>query len=138
HVWNDTFGDHVHPEIFYQPGNMEKIGEFYGLAVTPSGELWMAGRYGVGLQPWNPEPHFKWVDGRFKFAFSTNSGDHGLDVPVAFPPAPPPDDSPRSSPPVPPCVPLSPHVPSPLHRGDLCFTRFRVRGAGLHCRESQV
>jgi hypothetical protein len=84
HVYNDTFGDHVHPEIWYQPGNTEKLGEFYGLAVLPSGDLWMAGRYGVGLQPWNPQPHFDWVNGHFIYAFTTNTSDHGLNVPVGY------------------------------------------------------
>lgn len=84
HVFGDVIGDHVHPEIWYQPGNIEKLGEFYGIAATATGDVWMAGRYGVGLQPWNPTPHFAWVDGRFKYAFTTNTSDHGLDVPTGY------------------------------------------------------
>jgi hypothetical protein len=86
HVFQDSFGDHVHPEVWYHGdgGVTEKLGEFYGLAVLPTGDLWMAGRYGVGLQPWNPVPHFLWVDGRFIYAFTTDSGDHSLDVPTGY------------------------------------------------------
>ena len=59
HVLGDDFGDHVHPEVWYAPTTgtegEEKLGEFYGIAPDANGNLWMAGRYGVGLQPWNPE-----------------------------------------------------------------------------------
>lgn len=91
HVLGDQFGDHVHPEVWYQPSTgtvgTEKIGEFYGLAVDADGNLWMAGRYAVGLQPWNPVPghtlthdgeYDDWVSGSFKFAFTTDTADHGL------------------------------------------------------------
>lgn len=87
HVYADQFGDHVHPEVWYvgsDGSRTEKIGEWYGLALTPAGDLWMGGRYGVGLQPWNAVPHFSWVDGRFIYAFTIYSGDHGLDVPVGY------------------------------------------------------
>jgi hypothetical protein len=87
HVWNDTFGDHVHPEVTYHTatgGTIEKIGEFYGLALTPAGDLWMAGAYAVGLQPWNPTPHFAWVDGHFIYAFTTFTDDHSLDTPDGY------------------------------------------------------
>ena len=39
HVLGDEFGDHVHPEIWYRRRRAatatEKLGEFYGIAVTP-------------------------------------------------------------------------------------------------------
>ncbi|HEX6835832.1 MAG TPA: hypothetical protein VF334_04630 [Polyangia bacterium] len=86
HVLGDDFGDHVHPEIFRTPpsgttGEM-KLGEFYGIAPDAKGNLWMAGRYGVGLQPWDPKPHGpdagndEWVSGHFIFAFTTDTSDH--------------------------------------------------------------
>ncbi len=91
HILGDQFGDHVHPEVWYQPSSgtegVEKIGEFYGVAVDGSGNLWMAGRYAVGLQPWNPIPghvltmdgeNDYWVSGSFMFAFTTDTLDHGL------------------------------------------------------------
>jgi hypothetical protein len=87
HVYNDSIGDHVHPEVWYQETNggvTEKIGEFYGIAILPTGDVWMAGRYGVGLQPFNPVPHFDWVNGRFIYAFTTDTGDHSLDVPTGY------------------------------------------------------
>jgi sugar lactone lactonase YvrE len=84
HVFQGRIGDHIHPEIWYQPGNMLQLGEQLGLAVLPSGELWVAGRYAVGLQPWNPEPHFQWVDGHFIYAFTADSADHELNVPVGY------------------------------------------------------
>ncbi|MGZ3425115.1 MAG: hypothetical protein ACXVCV_00635 [Polyangia bacterium] len=87
HVSNDVFGDHVHPEIWYHNADgsvTEKLGEFFGLAVTPSGDLWVAGRYGVGLQPFNAVSHQTWVQGHFIWAFTTNTGDHALDVPAGY------------------------------------------------------
>jgi hypothetical protein len=86
HVFNDTFGDHVHPEVWYQfdGGMTEKIGEFYGIAILPTGDVWMAGRYAVGLQPFNPQPHFDWVNGRFIYAFTTDTSDHSLNTQVGY------------------------------------------------------
>jgi len=90
HVLGDEFGDHVHPEVWYEPGNEEKLGEFYALALDAGGNLWMGGRYGVGLQPWNPMPHGPdpehdaWVSGRFIWAFTTDTSDHGMEVPRGY------------------------------------------------------
>jgi hypothetical protein len=87
HVFNDEIGDHVHPEIYWQhaDGTLEMhLGEQYGLAITPSGDLWVAGRYGVGLQTWNPVPHIQWTSGPFKVAFTTWTGNHSLNVPVGY------------------------------------------------------
>ena len=95
HVLGDDFGDHVHPEVWYTPSTPgaqgeEKLGEFYGIAPDASGNLWMAGRYGVGLQPWNPIPHGpegtdpagdQWVSGHFIWAFTTDTSDHSLGDP---------------------------------------------------------
>ncbi len=84
HVFNDMFGDHVHPEVWWHHADgttVEKIGEFFGLAVDAKGNLWMAGRYGVGLQPWNAMPHFSWVDGSFIWAFTIFAPGHSLDTP---------------------------------------------------------
>jgi hypothetical protein len=86
HVLGEEIGDHVHPEIFWsKPGDrVEKLGEFYGVAPDAQGNLWMAGRYGVGLQQWNPVPHFSWVDGRFLYAFTIFGPGHGLEVPYGY------------------------------------------------------
>jgi len=87
HVFNDQMGDHVHPEVWYHYADghvTEKIGEFFGLALTTDGDLWMAGRYGAGLQPWNPTPHFAWVDGHMKYAFTVQNPGHSLDVPADY------------------------------------------------------
>jgi hypothetical protein len=83
HVFDDSFGDHVHPETWYHYPDgttVEHIGEYYGLAITREGNLWMAGRYGVGLQPWNPVPHFDWVNGTFIWAFTVWTADHSMDT----------------------------------------------------------
>jgi hypothetical protein len=72
HVFQDRFGDHIHVEAFdhYPDGGVtQRQGEQWGLFVLPNGDLWTASAHGVGLQPWNPEPHFSWVDGVFKEAF---------------------------------------------------------------------
>jgi hypothetical protein len=87
HVANDVFGDHVHPEVWYHNADgsiTEKLGEFFGVAVLPTGDVWMAGRYGVGLQPFNATSHQTWVQGHFIYAFTTNTGDHSLDVPAGY------------------------------------------------------
>ncbi|HEY2744139.1 MAG TPA: hypothetical protein VGL86_05940 [Polyangia bacterium] len=89
HVLADDFGDHIHPEVWYTPPDggtdgTEKLGEFYGIAPDASGNLWMAGRYAVGLQPWNPLPHGsdpdadEWVSGHFLYAFTVDTSDHSL------------------------------------------------------------
>jgi streptogramin lyase len=87
HIFDDLAGDHVHPEVNYlKPDNTTelKIGENYGLFVMPSGDLWIAGGYGVGLQPWNPMPHFAWVDGHFIDAFTVYTDNHDLTVPYGY------------------------------------------------------
>jgi hypothetical protein len=87
HVLGDDFGDHVHPEVWYGNPLEEKLGEFYGLAVSPTGELLVAGRYSVGYRPWNPAPHGPdpnhdaWVSDSWIFAFTTNTDDHSLGDP---------------------------------------------------------
>jgi hypothetical protein len=87
HVFADQFGDHVHPEVYWHNPNgsiVEKVGEFYGIAPDAQGNLWMAGRYAVGLQPWNPVPHFKWVDGQFLHAFTIFGPGHALEMPSGY------------------------------------------------------
>lgn len=90
HVVGDDFGDHVHPEVWYQPGNEEKLGEFYALALDADGGLWMGGRYAVGLKAWNPKPHGpdpahdEWVSEPFTYAFTTDTSNHELDVAVGY------------------------------------------------------
>ena len=81
HVFNDQVGDHVHVEVWFRneagiPTLM--LGENYGLALDGNGDLWMAGGFGAGLFPFNPVPHFKWVDGHYKYAFTLYTDDHGL------------------------------------------------------------
>jgi hypothetical protein len=87
HIFEDMAGDHVHPEVNYlnpDGGTILKIGENFGLALRPDGALWIGGGYGVGLQPWNPVPHFDWVDAHFLEAFTVYTGNHGLSVPYGY------------------------------------------------------
>lgn len=93
HVFNDTFGDHTHVQtIWHYPDgrNVQRMGEQYGLALFPNGNVLTAGAYGVGMQPWNPDPK-AWVDGSFVWAFTTsgpaesyNTGPHSLVVPSGY------------------------------------------------------
>lgn len=86
HVFNDTFGDHIHCETWYHypDGTItEKIGEQFGLALTPTGDLLEGSAYCSGLQSWNADPK-AWVDGSFKWAFTTFTSDHALDVPADY------------------------------------------------------
>jgi hypothetical protein len=65
HVFNDTFGDHTHVQtIWHYPDgqNIQRMGDQYGLALFPNGDVLTAGAYGVGMQPWNSDPR-AWVDG---------------------------------------------------------------------------
>jgi hypothetical protein len=95
HVLGDDFGDHVHPEVWWAPASTpdggtpvgeEKLGEFYGIAVDPQGNMLCAGRYAVGFRPWNPLPHGtdpsypndEWVSDSWIYAFTTNTSDHEL------------------------------------------------------------
>jgi hypothetical protein len=90
HMFADQGGDHVHPEVVYGAppdggaAGQLKIGENYGLAVMPSGDLWIGGGYGVGLQTWNATPHITWVNEPFKEAFTLYTGDHALMVPFGY------------------------------------------------------
>jgi hypothetical protein len=87
HVFNDQIGDHVHPEIYWKNADGTedlKLGEHYGVSLDPAGNLWIAGRYGVGLQTFNAVPHFQWVDGKYIWAFTTSSGNHDLVVPKGY------------------------------------------------------
>jgi hypothetical protein len=82
HVFNDTFGDHIHCELWYHYADghvTEKIGEQYGLALFPSGDLLEGSAYCVGQQQWNADPK-AWVEGSFKWAFATYDPSHSLDV----------------------------------------------------------
>jgi hypothetical protein len=93
HVFNDTWGDHIHVETewhFPDGTHFAKQGEQYGLAIFPNGELLTAGGYGVGRQSWNVDPK-AWVLGGFIWAFTTygpaepyNNGEHDLDVPANY------------------------------------------------------
>lgn len=93
HVYADAFGDHTHVQTYwhYDDGrNVQRMGEQYGLAVFPNGDLLTAGAYGVGVQPFNPDPQ-AWVVGRFVWAFTThgpatpyNGGAHDLLVPAGY------------------------------------------------------
>jgi hypothetical protein len=86
HVFNDHFGDHQHVEAWYHYPDghtTEKIGEQYGLAVQPNGDLLTGSAYGVGMILWNADPH-GWVDSRFDWAFTTYGPGHSLDVPADY------------------------------------------------------
>lgn len=83
HEYNDSIGDHVHPEVFFRNqygGATLMSGEYYGLALNADGDLWMAGAFGVGLFPFNPVPHFNWVDGHYKYAFTLYTDNHQLET----------------------------------------------------------
>ena len=93
HIFNDTWGDHTHVQTFwhYDDGReIQRMGNQYGLALFPNGDVLSAGAYGVGTQPWNPDPK-AWVNERFIWAFTTygpaepyNNGEHDLIVPEGY------------------------------------------------------
>jgi hypothetical protein len=94
HVFNDIFGDHTHVQTLwhYDDGrNVARMGEHYGLALYPNGEMIDATGYGVGSHIWDPDPK-AWVrNDRFIWAFTTygpaepyNSGAHNLVVPEGY------------------------------------------------------
>jgi hypothetical protein len=60
------------------------MGLWYGLALDEkTGELWTCGKTGCGVQQWNPEPH-AWMLGKYRYAFTTFSGDHSLEQPKGY------------------------------------------------------
>jgi hypothetical protein len=86
HVYQDRFGDHIHVETWWHYPNgsiTEKMGEWFGLAVLPTGELWTAGAYGAGLQTWNSDPP-TWVTQHYRYAFTLLSSNHDLDQPSGY------------------------------------------------------
>ena len=93
HIFNDTWGDHTHVQTFwhYDDGHeVQKMGNQYGLALFPNGDVLSAGGYGVGTQTWNADPK-AWVNERFVWAFTTygpaepyNNGEHDLVVPEGY------------------------------------------------------
>jgi len=93
HVFNDVFGDHTHIVTFwhYSDGrNVMRMGEHYGLALYPNGEMIDGTGYGIGSHEWNADPR-AWVNGRFVWGFTTygpaepyNNGEHDLIVPEGY------------------------------------------------------
>jgi hypothetical protein len=82
HVFNDTWGDHIHVEVYFPDGS-GAYGEWYGLAVLPDGTLWTCGRMACGLVRWNPSAQ-AWVNAGYEYAFTVFTADHGLMVPMAY------------------------------------------------------
>jgi sugar lactone lactonase YvrE len=67
-----------------------RMGEHYGLALYPNGEMIDGTGYGIGSFEWNPDPR-AWVNGRFVWGFTThgpaepyNNGEHDLIVPEGY------------------------------------------------------
>jgi hypothetical protein len=93
HVFNDTWGDHTHVQTtwhFDDGREIQRMGNQYGLALFPNGDVLSAGAYGVGTQPWNPDPK-AWVNGLFVWGLTTfgpaepyNQGEHDLVVPDGY------------------------------------------------------
>jgi hypothetical protein len=79
HVFNDTWGDHIHVEVYY-PSGTGSYGEWYGLALEPgTGRLWTCGKMACGLENWNPDPR-AWVGAGYEYAFTAFTGGHDLMV----------------------------------------------------------
>ena len=93
HVFNDVFGDHTHVQTTWHSDDgreVQKMGNQYGLALFPNGDVLSAGAYGVGAQRWNPDPR-AWVNESFVWGLTTfgpatayNKGEHDLVVPEGY------------------------------------------------------
>ena len=85
HVWNDVLGDHVHPEVIWVNGTttLTHYGECQALALNDDGTLWIGNHWGFGLMNWNPDP-IAWTTAKFKFAYTTYTADHSLEVPWGY------------------------------------------------------
>jgi hypothetical protein len=81
HILNDGWGDHIHVEVWWMPENIERLGEWYGLAIDPkTNGLWTCGRFGCGLQNYLADP-MAWVtNGKYLYAFTTFADGHPLNV----------------------------------------------------------
>jgi hypothetical protein len=60
-VYAEFLADHIHPRVCYHAfcttyveGAGQRFGEWRGLALTPDGNLWVAGRWAAGLAIWTP------------------------------------------------------------------------------------
>jgi hypothetical protein len=76
--WLNTFlGDHLHAEVCYHlpcnQGGWARAGDWRGLALDGSGNLWHAGQYTAGLVTWDPDPVHWWE--RWGAAFLVSFGD---------------------------------------------------------------
>ncbi len=83
HIFNDSWGDHVHASVWWMPEKNQRMGEWFGLAIDPATDgIWTCGRCACGLQRWNPDPR-AWVSQRpgYQYAFTVFTGDHALEVP---------------------------------------------------------
>ena len=76
--WLGKFiGDHLHAEVCYHAscasGGDPRAGDWRGLWLDGSGNLWHAGQYNAGLSTWDSDPLNWW--GRWGGAFLQNFGD---------------------------------------------------------------
>jgi hypothetical protein len=90
----EWLGDHLHARVCFHaacPPDTEgdqRMGDWYGLAIAPDGDLWTAGRYAAGKIRWDPLGPYHWQHDRTGAeAFSEAFGDpYPGNPPVFHPP----------------------------------------------------
>jgi hypothetical protein len=89
----EYMGDHLHAAVCFHEacpigseGN-QRMGDWFGLAIAPDGDLWTAGRWAAGKIRWDPLGPLHWVHRSGADAFSEAFGDpYPGNQPVFFPP----------------------------------------------------
>jgi hypothetical protein len=87
-------GDHLHAHVCFHAAcpidteGDQRMGDWYGLAIAPDGDLWTAGRYTAGKIRWDPLGPYHWQHDRTGAeAFSEAFGDpYPGNPPVFHPP----------------------------------------------------
>jgi hypothetical protein len=89
----EWLGDHLHPHVCYHAAcpldteGDQRMGDWYGLAIAPDGDLWTAGRYAAGKIRWDPLGPYHWEHDRGGAeAFSEAFGDPYPGNPPVFQP----------------------------------------------------
>jgi hypothetical protein len=89
----EYMGDHLHVAVCFheacpvgREGN-QRMGDWFGLAIAPDGDLWTAGRWAAGKIRWDPLGPLHWVHRAGAEAFSEAFGDpYPGNPPVFYPP----------------------------------------------------
>ncbi|HET6436807.1 MAG TPA: WD40 repeat domain-containing protein [Anaeromyxobacter sp.] len=91
-AYKEWMGDHLHARVCFEhpcdaSGADQRMGDWRGLALDASGNLWHAGRWTAGLITFDPDPvdWFSRNGAAFAVAFGDPYGGPGVGTPPVFP-----------------------------------------------------